>query len=144
MRFFVDNCISEHLVGALRALEPNLRKGGQWDIAHLREKFRPETSDEVWLSTLGSEENWTVISGDIRITRGGERKVWQESGLTAFFFAGKYANKNIWTQVMHFLYWWPKIKREAREHREACAGSGYVIPMSTRDWKVIDASVQPT
>lgn len=140
MRFFVDNCISEHLVGALRELDPNLRKGGQWDIAHLREKFRAETSDEVWLSELGSEGNWTVVSGDIRITRGAERKVWQESGLTAFFFGGEYANRKQWKQVMHFLHWWPEIKREAREHREACPGSGYVIPMRNKGWKVIAPS----
>ena len=34
---------------------------------------------------------------------------------------------------MHFLHWWPEITREAREHREAPEGSGYVIPMQREE-----------
>lgn len=137
MKFFLDNNISHRLAAALLVLEDRVERG-DWTVQHLKDRFEPQTEDVAWLEKLGHEEEWIVISGDIRISRNpAEKAAWRESGLTAFFFGGQYPGKKIWTQVMHFLRWWPEITREAREHREAPEGSGYVIPMKGKKWRII-------
>ena len=137
MKFFLDNNISHRLAVALLVLEYRVEREN-WTIKHLRDLFEPQTEDIAWLEALGREGEWIVISGDIRISRNPtERAAWRESGLTAFFFAGQYPEKKIWTQVTHFLHWWPEITREAREYREAPEGSGYVIPMQGKKWRII-------
>ena len=111
-----------------------------WDytITHLRDRFAPSTDDPTWITQLGSEGDWVIISGDERITRGPETKeAWKESGLTAFFFGKGYADLNMWKQVEQFFHWWPEIRREAREHRDGVAGSGYLIRKSSKEWRVI-------
>ena len=137
MRFFLDNNISHRLAAALIALDDRVERG-DWTVEHLRVRFNQQTEDVTWLEALGREGEWIVISGDIRISRNrAEKAAWRESGLTAFFFGGQYPGKKIWPQAMHFLRWWPEITREAREHREAPEGSGYVIPMQGKKWRII-------
>ena len=137
MKFFLDNNIPHRLAAALLVLDLHVEREN-WTIQHLRDLFEPQTEDVTWLEALGHEGEWIVISGDMRISRSrAEKAAWRESGLTAFFFASQYPGKKIWTQVMHFLDWWPEITREAREHREAPEGSGYVIPMQGKKWRII-------
>ncbi len=137
MKFFLDNNISRRLAAALLVLDDRVGQG-DWTVQHLKDRFEPQTEDVTWLEALGREREWIAVSGDIQISRNrAEKAAWRESGLTAFFFAGQYLEKKLWTQVMHFLHWWPEITREAREHREAPEGSGYVIPMQGKKWRII-------
>lgn len=132
MRFFFDNCLSDHLARAIEILERN------HEIVHLRAKFVPDVDDVTWISALGSEGDWVIVSGDQRISRSKEeRRAWHESGLTAFFFGKGYASKGFWRQVQIFVQWWPKITQEAREYQDGSPGSGYLIPAQGKKWSVI-------
>lgn len=95
MRFFFDNCISPKIAEALHILEePN------HEICHLRAKFPDQgVKDPEWIHTLGVEGSWTIVSGDPNISKNPVNKeAWHQSGLTAFFFVGTYAQKAKWVQ----------------------------------------------
>lgn len=127
MKFFIDNCISPRHSAALRVLA----EIQQYQIVHLSEKFDRDTADAEWLSRLGQEGGWVIVSGDPRIMRGrAERRAWKESGLTAFFFAKGWANRSYWKLAADLVGWWPRIVLAARE---APAGTGHLIPLRGRE-----------
>jgi PIN like domain len=105
LKFFFDNTTTPRLVAALRALE-----GGEGHkLEHLRERFAPDTPDVNWIRTLGTEGDWVIISGDVRISQNQfERRAWLESGLTAFFL-GKG-----WTTLKLWMRWTPKFRQLAK------------------------------
>lgn len=131
MKFFVDVCISHKLVNALMIIS----EGCDYEIEHHSLRFRGDIRDEEWIGILATEGGWIIISGDPRISRGkAERKAWQESGLTAFFFSDGWSSKNVWKQAEDLFYWWPKIVQQARECEE---GSGYYMPVNGKNFKPI-------
>lgn len=96
------------------------------EIIHLATRFNPNAPDIEWISTLGQEGDWIIISGDMRISRNpAERQAWLESGLTAFFFGDAWSRSRYWKKAADLVAWWPDITRYAREHPN---GHGYTIP----------------
>jgi len=112
VRSFLDNCISVRFARALRVLA----EIQEYEIVHLSEKFdRADVTDEEWLTALGQEGDWAVVSADPRITRGkAQRRAWHESGLAAFFFASGWASRSYWNQAEDIVHWWPGIVLQAR------------------------------
>lgn len=111
MNVFVDNCLAQKHATALHALvEPNHQ------VVHLRTKFKPDTPDEEWLSILGKEGGWIVISGDTRISRNlHEREAWHASNLPLMEQHSK---------LSHCL---PEILKTAEK---APAGSGFLVSVN--------------
>jgi len=120
VKFFVDNCLAIKHARALNALvEPDHR------IIHLRDKFPPETPDEIWLDELAKDGGWIVISGDTRISRSAhEKQAWHESGLTAFFLAKGWMNLPLMEQHAKLSHCLPKILECAEGGK---AGSGFLV-----------------
>ena len=138
MRFFFDNCISPNLVAALGELEKHARAP---TLVHLRSRFNEDTPDPVWITALGQEGDWIIISGDPRISRGrAERAAWHESGLTAFFLGDAWSNRRLHKQVGDFIALWPAIVQAARE---AEPGSGFLIEAGSKKIKKIYTSSSP-
>lgn len=91
MRFFLDNCLSPRHANALAAL-----LDGDHAVAHLSQRFPRNTPDEEWITRLGSDGDWIVITGDSRISRNHhERKAWEESGLTMFYLKKGWMNLKV-------------------------------------------------
>jgi predicted nuclease of predicted toxin-antitoxin system len=88
MKFFLDNCLAIRHARALHEMvKPN------HECVHLQDKFPPETKDVDWISQLGKEGDWVVISGDYRIGKSAhERAAWHQSGLTVFFLSKGWTN----------------------------------------------------
>ena len=131
MKFFLDNNISPVHAEAL-AILGEVQKH---DIHHLRTFFSPETPDLDWIRVLAEDGGWTIVSGDQRIARNkAERAAWQESGLTAFFFADDWGTRGFWKQAETLIHWWPSIVLEAGR---CVVGTGYLIPVKAKEMKVI-------
>ncbi len=132
MKFFLDNCIAPVFAKALNILAE--RQGHL--IVHLREKYPASTIDPEWIPALANEsEEWIIVSGDPKISRGkAERQAWQESRLTAFFFGDGWASRSYWKQAEDIVHWWPRIVLEAEK---APRGKGFLIHLGGKDFQVI-------
>lgn len=89
--------------------------------------FSRDTPDIEWISKLGDEGDWIIVSGDLRISRNkAERKAWLESGLTAFFLAGGWGQQELWDTSWRLIKWWPFIRAQGRSIR---SGAGFIVPV---------------
>lgn len=112
MRFFFDNNLSPKIVKALQALQPDVQ------LSHLRDKFSPDTLDDVWIQALAAEGQWIIISGDVRIAKNSAlRRVWLESDLVTFFLASGWMSLTIWDSAWRLIKWWPRIIDTAENFR---------------------------
>ena len=123
LKYFFDNCITPALARGMREL--CVDRGHHVD--YLRNLFDESTTDVEWLSRLGTEGNWIIISADVRITRRNspERAAWRESGLTAFFFNQHFPEDGFWNQVQTVVKRWPDIQAQARRTPR---GKGFLVP----------------
>jgi hypothetical protein len=123
LKFFFDTCISIRLVKALRVIIEHQHL----ETVHLSEKFPTDSiEDPKWLSQLGEEGDWIIISGDPRISRGkAERYAWMNSGLTAFFLRDGWASTSIYNQAADVIRRWPEILMLSKQNPK---GIGFLIP----------------
>ena len=104
-------------------------------FVHLREKFRDDEKDPVWLRALGVEGDWIILSGDTRISRSPiERAAWIESNLTAFFFGEPWMNDHYWKKTAGLVAWWQVILAQAKK---TPAGHGFLLPKGGKELKQI-------
>jgi hypothetical protein len=110
VRYFFDNCISRRLAHSIRALAEE----GSTNVFHLRDRFGTDVPDIEWIRTLGSEGDWTIISGDNRILKSPhERHAWREAKLTGFFWSPGWMKLKLWDQAWRLVRWWPGVEKQA-------------------------------
>jgi hypothetical protein len=113
MRFFFDNNLSIRIAKAIAELEDREKN----TVVHIREKYDQAMADVEWISRLGSEGGWIVLSCDRNIMRNPhERKAWEESGLTIFFIKENFKNLPFWDQSWQLIKRWPSIKEQAAKN----------------------------
>jgi hypothetical protein len=128
MKFFLDNCLPPRWAPALSALA----NPGEFKVESLRNKFPSKVSDIDWITKLGSEGGWTIISGDVRIIKSlHERQAWLSSGLTAFFLV-KGWDFEFWEKTARIVRWWPKILEQTKMVQ---SGAGFYVPINYRNGK---------
>lgn len=126
MRFFVDNCLPPRWAPALSALADP----GEFEVVHLRTKFDKGIGDVDWIAQLSAEGDWTIVSGDVKITRSvHEREAWLKSGLTAFFLV-KGWDFEFWEKTARIIRWWPMIVKQTRMIQP---GAGFYVPVNFRN-----------
>ena len=77
MRFFFDNNLPPKLAKSLHVLvEPHHQ------VVHLKAKFAADARDETWMLELAKEEDWVIVSGDLRIRKKPSRNRGLEIGWT--------------------------------------------------------------
>lgn len=111
MKFFFDNCLPPLLAEALNVL---CRHEGHTVVA-LREMFSRDPGDVNWIRALDEQGGWVVISKDreMRASRL-EHEALRRKGLTTFFLAKGWDQKQFWDICACLLRWWPVILEEAK------------------------------
>jgi hypothetical protein len=83
---------------------------GEHEVVALRDRFGPGVTDVEWISTLGSEGRWIVISGDRRITRNKtEYNAFRASRLIGFFMSASVYKSPVTRQAARLLFLWDDI-----------------------------------
>jgi hypothetical protein len=78
---------------------------------------------------LQADGDWTIVSGDVRITKlAHERAAWLASGLTAFFVA-KGWDLPFWEKTARIVQWWPRIIQQTKRVQP---GAGFYVPAKLR------------
>lgn len=106
MKLLLDNDLSFRIAHSLHAI---VSAEGH-EVVALREKFDPASTDEEWISALGREGGWAVLSGNVRITRNpAERAAWRRTDLVGFFLPRAWRKLHVHQQAAHLLLWWPRL-----------------------------------
>lgn len=123
MNYFFDNNISPKIARALNFLCINDH------VIHLRDKFKGNTDDAVWIRELGKDsKNWIIISGDKAIlSKLHEQEALIKSGCTIFVFDKPFQNKDFWTQTIRIITIWQEIKALSKQNEKE---SIFRVPMS--------------
>ena len=111
MKLFLDNNLPPRVARALNELvEPD---GHQ--VKHLRELFPANTPDIDWLSELGTQGGWTILSADMRIHKNkAEREAWRRSNTIAFFLTPWWSKQKFVDVAARLLLRWKDIEAQTR------------------------------
>lgn len=112
MKFFFDNNLPRslaHGIAALSAHDPSVEQ-----VIHLRDRYRPNEPDEVWLRELAQECGWIVISIDQFKKTIAERELLRQRGLTVFVLDPQWSKQQYWEQAARLVLWWPRILAAAK------------------------------
>jgi hypothetical protein len=111
LKVLVDNNLSPLLAQSIHIL---VSPDGDQVVA-LRHRFPANTPDDVWISALGAEGGWSVLSGDVRIARRpAEKLAWHQSRLKGFFLAPAWSKHSNLEKAARLLLWWPKLRDQER------------------------------
>ncbi|WP_321879706.1 PIN-like domain-containing protein [Paraburkholderia bannensis] len=123
MRYFFDNNLSVHLAHAVRELcrpEDTVE-----DVIHLRDKFAANTKDHDWISSLGSEGRWVVLSQDGLRKNDLERSALRQSGLIVFVLHRQWSDRRHWDKAQNLVKWWPSVMEQSRRIK---GGASFRVP----------------
>lgn len=123
MKFFFDNTLSPKIARAMNELV-----GIDGDVVtHLKEKFPANIKDTEWISRLGDEGNWIVLTNDIHIySRPHEKAAWEETDLIVLFLAPAWSNENLRSMASRLLKRWDNIKAAVKN---ANRGTALMVPI---------------
>ena len=83
-------------------------------VFSLREKFSPNTPDVTWLTELGNQGDWVVVSGDFFRKGKSERELIRKFGLNVFVLGKAWHDKHpFWARTAQLVHWWPRIVGQA-------------------------------
>ena len=109
MNFFFDNNLAPKLAhGLSRMIEPEHR------VVHLKDRFRADVEDVVWMRALATETDLVIVTADIRICRNPhEIEAWRQASHTVFFLKPGWTNLSFWDQANKFTKCFPDIIEKA-------------------------------
>lgn len=105
MRFFFDRNWSIYLAAAIR----ELCKPHSLDVKHLDEMFPKNCPDTEWISALGSQGDWAVVTRDRLRKNPAEREALRRTGLLVFIFTKQWADQKEWELAWALVRWWPRL-----------------------------------
>lgn len=124
MKVMVDHCLPPRLALALHTIFE--ADGDQ--VVSLRDKFGSSSlTDETWITALGEESRWAVISADMRIAkRKPSRDLFIRNGLVGFFLSPSLQKSPLHKQAARLLNLWPAMRDQHRLNSNGC----FEVPIS--------------
>jgi predicted nuclease of predicted toxin-antitoxin system len=62
VKFFFDNNLAAKIAKGLNGFV-----SPEHQVVHLKEQFAANTDDAVWMAQLAQQEDWVIITADIRV-----------------------------------------------------------------------------
>ena len=85
-------------------------------------------TDEAWMLDLAKEQDWVIVSGDLRIRKNPhEIAAWRSAGHTIFFLKPGWINLPFWTQMWKFVKCFPEVLRTAERAKK---GSSFYVSVT--------------
>ena len=114
MKVFIDNNLPPDLARGLNALFSN-----DHEVICHRDKFgKTHVADEEWISALGAEGGWVVVSGELNIARKRpSRELFLRSQLVGFFPRSSVMELPLAKKASRILYVWDRMERIAQDVR---------------------------
>jgi hypothetical protein len=111
VRALIDTNLPPALARALNELS---KRQEEVPVVHLRDRFEQDTPDHQWITELGKEGDWIVISKD-RFSKGSlEKEALRRAGLTVFMLERQWGKQKFWNISYNLVRWWPAIIDQSR------------------------------
>ena len=130
VKLLVDHNLPPKLARALHLIwEP------EHEIVALREKFgRSDLTDEAWITALGREGGWAVLSADMNIAKKRpSRDAFLSAGLVGFFFGSTMQKWPLHRQAARILTIWPQMVAQMRTNANGC----FEVPAKASQFRTI-------
>jgi hypothetical protein len=123
VRFFFDNNLAAKIAKGLNGfVSPDHQ------VIHLKNEFAANTDDAVWMQQLAQQEDWIIVTADIRIGKNPhEVAAWKEAGHTIFFLKPGWLNMTFWDQAQKFTKCFPQIIEKAKAAKR---GASFMISVN--------------
>ena len=112
MKFFFDNNLSPHMAHAIRELSRVERDVNE--VIHLRDRFEANAPDTEWITALGDDGPWCILSSDRFKSHDAEREALRRHGHTVFVLDKHWGTHQFWLQAERIVRWWPQILKQSR------------------------------
>lgn len=111
MKLFVDHCICLFIARAMNAV---VAPDGH-EVVALSDKFPADIDDVGWMTALGDEGGWVVLSDDHRIRKiPAEKAAWRAAKLKGFFLAPGWRKMTTVQKAGLLLLRWPQLVETER------------------------------
>jgi len=123
LKFFFDNNLAAKIAKGLNGfVSPDHQ------VMHLKEQFAANTDDAVWMTQLAQQEDWVIITADVRIGKNPhEIEAWKHAGHTIFFLKPGWLKMKFWDQAHKFVKAFPEIIETAARARR---GSAFLVTVN--------------
>jgi len=123
VKFFFDNNLPLTLAHAVRELCRH--EVHVVEVVHLRDKFAADEQDHVWISAIGQEKGWIIISQDGFSKNDLERQALRQSGLIVFVLSKQWSSHQFWQKSHTLVRWWPAIIEQSQKIK---GGAAFRVP----------------
>ncbi len=116
MKYLFDHNLAPSLAHGLHGFSAGGHRFTDLVIA-LRDKFPADTPDPIWISQLGKEGNWAVVTQDLFRKNSIEKQALKKSGLIVFALSRQWPDFKYWDKAKKLVEWWPHIEAYATHMR---------------------------
>jgi len=110
VKIFFDNTIPVRIA---RGLEGFAAPDHQ--VIHFRDRFSADAADAVWMGELAAQQDWVIVTCDVRLGRNPlETEAWKAVGHCVFFLKPGWLRLGFWEQAQQLVKCFPRLIESAQ------------------------------